>query len=336
MEKIVPMMDPLNPPTAAASVVITDKSAGAEAKDSNLVQQLLSNHAEPSPTCEPTSPSDILNRVAGADVVNSIAKDETGRRECEADNSGSEEAEDDQQQIGSYHATDRLDDSPCRLVGIKSSIPLRNCRLLLVFLLSIICYFCLNILGLEICDGVFLRVYVISAYSACCRPSILRVNCLQTNHTSVRTVQSHEFKVVSLLDDFATVHNDDIIGVLNSRQAMSNSNDGAILCDGLDGHLDTVLARRIKRCSGLIKDKDLRIANQGSSKRKTLSLATAHELSATTDKCAITILKPVNESRCISKSSGLLNTTDEIDHVLTKSLSCSCQIFALSELGSKF
>ena len=114
--------------------------------------------------------------------------------------------------------------------------------------------------------------------------------------------------MVALLDNFTTVHDDDVVGVFDSGQTMGNSNDGTILSNRLDGHLDAVFTCGVERSCGLIQDEDLGIADQCSSKRKTLSLTAAHKLPAGTDQCSIAILQSVNETRCVSKSSSLLNS----------------------------
>ncbi|KAI6773472.1 hypothetical protein HG531_000321 [Fusarium graminearum] len=193
IEKMVPIIEPLNPPTAAASEVMTDRSAvgRAETENSNLVQQLLCNHAETGPACgigqqldasnqkphaskELACPPDIFNRVAGTQVVDSIAENQTRRREGEPNNSSCKKADNDEEEIGSYHAANGLCDDPRRFSRVKSSVCLGRYLFLFSFLLlGHICFFLFCTPDLDVYERVFLGQDTIGVDSACGRSSIL-------------------------------------------------------------------------------------------------------------------------------------------------------------------
>ena len=88
----------------------------------------------------------------------------------------------------------------------------------------------------------------------------------------------------SCLDDAAAVDSDDLIAVTNRRQAMSDHDHRASLCDLVETCEDMCLALRIERTRRLVEDQDLRVGDEGTCNGDALALSTGKQAAALADK----------------------------------------------------
>src|SRR6185312_3143204 len=117
-------------------------------------------------------------------------------------------------------------------------------------------------------------------------------NALQLGHAGEFTVfLGHEFSVRSLLDDATGLHDNNVVGVADSRETVGNGDDGSLLSSSaLHGELNSLLAGRVKSSGSLIEDENFRVTDQGTGKRNSLSLATTHEGALGSSRSTITRL----------------------------------------------
>ena len=80
----------------------------------------------------------------------------------------------------------------------------------------------------------------------------------------------------ALLDNLALAHDNDLVGVHNCRQAMSDHDHGLLLLlqESVQSLLDLVFALGIECTSGLIEEQDARLADESTSDSDSLLLTT--------------------------------------------------------------
>ena len=83
----------------------------------------------------------------------------------------------------------------------------------------------------------------------------------------VQTVLLHELGVRAVLGDPAVCHDEDLVGVLDGREAVGDDDDRLAARQLGDGLLDEVLVLRVDARGGLVEDDDGRVFENGAEMR---------------------------------------------------------------------
>ena len=89
--------------------------------------------------------------------------------------------------------------------------------------------------------------------------------------------------------DIAAVYDQNLIGITDSFQTVSNHNNSFILCQFLNRGLQTILVFRVNICGGLVKDDDGSILQHSPGDRKALFFAAGERSASLTDHRVIAI-----------------------------------------------
>lgn len=103
-------------------------------------------------------------------------------------------------------------------------------------------------------SGVFTTTYVLNKNKSRMRSSLGRTHVLQSRQLPVHTPPSHQFLVVSLLDNLPLVKDVDNVCVLDRRQAVSNRNRGPAFRRRVERILHHTLRCRVKGRGGFVKE----------------------------------------------------------------------------------
>jgi len=106
------------------------------------------------------------------------------------------------------------------------------------------------------------------------RHRILRISLLQAVEMAIDPFRvPQEFRMAPLLGDLAALHDDNAVGVPDSRQAMGNDKDGPVGADPSHIFLDDPLGFIVKGTGGLVEDQDTRVGDQRPGNGNALPLA---------------------------------------------------------------
>lgn len=97
--------------------------------------------------------------------------------------------------------------------------------------------------------------------------------------------------MIALLEQLSVTKDKDDICILHGSETVSNDNHGPALSGALKRSLDKFLALRIKGAGRLIQEKDLGVADQGSSNGNALLLPAGERDSAGADVCIVSVRK---------------------------------------------
>ncbi|KAF1730315.1 hypothetical protein CRV24_009776 [Beauveria bassiana] len=330
----------------------------AEREHTDSVEELLGNVAKAGParrvgeqlddgqheeeaTKEATRPEDVVGRVARIDVANGVAENETGSGKGESDENTSKNGNQEPEKVGPDELEHAVEDCASRLVGIQlilwgSSLFAFRCSLTVGVGHEIMHLDRFIVLG----NGVALPHvgFNVAAVSACKRDAVvllLRLDILKTNHAGIVSIESHELTVCALLENDTAAHDNNVIGILDGGQPVGNGNEGAVLGDGLDGHLDASLTCRVERRGGLVENQDFGVADQSTCKSNSLSLSAADKLAADTDISAVATLKFLNKRGSICEFGSLANHINKLSYIGTKLLRSRIHVRPFLELLSK-
>ena len=105
---------------------------------------------------------------------------------------------------------------------------------------------------------------------------------LSADETLVDTIKLEQVIVTATLHDLAMLHDDDLVGVTDGAQSVSDDDDRllATLDEQVEGLLHLVLTLSVQSRGSLVQQKKLGLANQSTSDSNTL-LLTTRELDAT-------------------------------------------------------
>lgn len=142
----------------------------------------------------------------------------------------------------------------------------------------------------------------------------------------VGTFESNELVVGSTLNDLTLVQDDDLIGILDGTQAMSDNDDGLLAHSNqlVEGRLHLMLTLRVQGTGGFVQEENLRLADQSTSDGYTLLLPARKLDTSSSDKSLITIREKLGVSDEIVDRgllAGIVKHIQEVDLSLTFSVS---------------
>ena len=95
----------------------------------------------------------------------------------------------------------------------------------------------------------------------------------------------------TFLDDLSILDDSEARASLHSSQSMSDDNRGAVLHDAIEGLLYEALRLFVKGTRSFVEKQDLRVADDGSSDRDSLLLATRKLATAVTSEDAVAFMQ---------------------------------------------
>ncbi|GJC99127.1 hypothetical protein ColKHC_07953 [Colletotrichum higginsianum] len=326
---------------------------GAEGQDADGVEELLGDDAEAGPgeevgkeldagqaeqqaREEAAHGQDAVDAAgAGVEGADGEAEDEAGAREGAADDGGGDHGDDEPEQRRSDEAAEALEDGAVGLGRVEAGdLGLFVLLLLLLFVVVVVSVAAPLFTGLGLLQALGGNVVLVGLLAhddvvvlerrgiqrvarggAGVGSALGRADALQPGHAGEGAVLAgHQVRVSALLDDLAGVHDNDVVGVADGRQAVGDGDDGAVLGRRLlNGTLDALLAGRVEGRGGLVEHEDLGIADEGAGEGDALTLATADEGSAGAGRGAVAVVEAVDEGGGV----GLLGrVADEVDDLL--------------------
>src|SRR6266478_8543133 len=148
-----------------------------------------------------------------------------------------------------------------------------------------------------------------SSYSA-----LERVSVRDSAHPGLDAVQvgidaagGQQFVVGALLRDTAILQDDDLVGIADGAQAVSNGDHGAPLHEAFECLHQQPLRLGIERRSGLVEDEDGRVADDRARDADALPLAAGERLASFAQQSVVTLGHPDDEPVRIRELRGLDN-----------------------------
>src|SRR5467141_1973904 len=146
-----------------------------------------------------------------------------------------------------------------------------------------------------------------SSYSA-----LERVSVRDSAHPRLDAVQAgidaaggQQFVVGALLRDTTILQDDDLVGIADGAQAVSNGDDGAPLHEAFERLHHQPLRLGIERRSGLVEDEDGRVADDRARDADALPLATGERLASFAQQGVVTHGHPGDEPVRVRELRGL-------------------------------
>src|SRR5882762_10884262 len=144
-----------------------------------------------------------------------------------------------------------------------------------------------------------------SSYSALERVSVRDSFHLDAIQVGIDAAGGQQFVVGALLRDTAILQDDDLVGIADGAQAVSNGDDGAPLHEAFERLHHQPLRLGVERRSGLVEDEDGRVADDRARDADALPLATGERLASFAQQGVVTLGHPDDEPVRVRELCGL-------------------------------